>query len=104
MQMYSHNPHMPKVRRDAAKFARDHGVRAAARHYGVSPGTVSKWMRKAEALGHHPIPTASCRPKSHPRSLNREKVAAIIAARVKHNRCAEVVREYLKRDGVEVSL
>jgi transposase InsO family protein len=31
-------------------------------------------------------------------------VAKIIAARIKHNRCAEVVHEYLKRDGVTVSL
>ena len=104
MDMYSHNPQVPKVRRDAAQFARDHGVRTAARRFGVSPGTITKWSQKVQKLGFHPIPTLSCRPKAHPRSLNQEKTAAIIATRIKHNRCAEVVHEYVKRDGVSVSL
>lgn len=104
MKMYTQNPHLPKVRQTAAAFARDHGVRAAARRFGVSPGTITKWSKKALKLGFHPIPTLSCRPKSHPHSLTKEKVAAIIKARIDHHRCAEVVHEYLKRDGVAVSL
>ncbi len=104
MKMYNQNPHLPKVRQMAAAFARDHGVRAAARRFGVSPGTITKWNKKAQKLGFHPIPTLSSRPKSHPHSLSKEKTAAIIKARIDHHRCAEVVHEYLKRDGVAVSL
>jgi transposase InsO family protein len=50
------------------------------------------------------IPTRSSRPKSHPRTLAPEVVQAIIAARLAHNRCAEVVYDDLCEQGVKVSL
>lgn len=46
----------------------------------------------------------SPRPKSHPKSLPAETVQAIITARLKHNRCAEVVYDDLLEQGVQVSL
>lgn len=101
---YSKNPHLPKVRREAAAFARRHGVRAAARRFGVFPGTVTKWMRKAEMYGIHPIPTLSSRPKHHPKELDDEKIRRIVSKRLERNRCAEVVHAELERDGVAVSL
>ncbi|PIP87431.1 hypothetical protein COW81_00150, partial [Candidatus Campbellbacteria bacterium CG22_combo_CG10-13_8_21_14_all_36_13] len=41
--MYTNNPNIPKVRRDAAQMVRrGYGVRLVARRYGVSPGTITK--------------------------------------------------------------
>ena len=103
--MYTNDPRQPKVRRDAVLFARKHGVRCAARRYGVSPGTISKWKRKADKIGLHPIPTISSRPKSHPKELPDEITDQIVEIRLEHNRSAEVVHKRLKDErGIDVSL
>jgi transposase InsO family protein len=103
--MYTNDPRQPKVRRDAVLFARKHGVRCAARRYGVSPGTISKWKQKADKIGIHPIPTASSRPKSHPNELPDDVTDQIVDIRLEHNRSAEVVHKRLKDEcGIEVSL
>jgi len=101
---YTNNPQAPKVRRDAVLFSDKHGVRCAARHYGVSPGTISKWRKRAVKIGLHPIPTRSSRPKHHPAQLSSELVWKIYHKRILRNRCAEVVHQELVNDGVVVSL
>jgi transposase InsO family protein len=101
---YTNNPQAPKVRRDAVLFANKYGVRTAARRYGVSPGTISKWHKKAKVEGLHPIPTLSSRPKHSPRALDRKLVDLIINKRLAINRSAEVVQKALYEDGVVVSL
>ena len=103
--MYTNDPRQPKVRRDAVLFANKHGVRYAARRYGVSPGTISKWKQKAKQIGLHPIPTASSRPRSHPSELPDSITSQIVAIRLEHNRSAEVVHKRLKDErGINVSL
>jgi transposase InsO family protein len=101
---YTINPLVPKVRRDAVLFSDRHGVRTAARRYGVSPGTISKWRARAKVIGLHPIPTRSSRPKHSPRALERGLVMKIIDKRLALNRSAEVVQKSLSEDGVVVSL
>lgn len=101
---YTNNPNAPRVRRDAVLFADKHGVRTAARRYGVSPGTISKWKQRAKVVGLHPIPTRSSRPKHSPRTLERALVTKIIDKRLAINRSAEVVQKSLSEDGVSVSL
>jgi len=103
--MYTNDPKQPKVRRDAVLFAKKHGVRTAARRYGVSPGTITKWQKRAKVVGLHPIPTYSSRPRSHPRELTDEVTDLIAAIRLEHNRSAEVVHRRLKDEhGIAVSL
>lgn len=102
--MYTQNPYLPRVRRDAAFMAVRKGVRAAARHFGVSPGTISKWVKKASVIGVHPIPTKSSRPWRSPRALPREIVQAIVMERSGKSRCAEVIHHALLRKGIFVSL
>lgn len=102
---YTNNPKIPKVRREAAQLVRKGwGVRKVARRYGVSPGTITKWVRKAKIYGYHAIPTLSSRPKHHPKELKRELVWKIFHQRMKTRRCAEVVHQELLNQGVEVSL
>lgn len=101
---YTNNPNAPRVRRDAAAFARKNGVRTAARRYGVSPGTITKWVAKAKTRGHHPIPTESSRPKSHPDQLSDAFVWKIFHTRLKVKRSAEVIHQILKEEEVIVSL
>src|SRR3954464_11851351 len=98
---YTSNPQAPRVRRDAAQFAKQHGVRTAARRYGVSPGTITKWMQKAAVIGLHPIPTGSSRPKHHPKELSEELVWKIFNTRLKVKRSAEVVHRILQDQGIE---
>jgi transposase InsO family protein len=102
--MYTNNPKMPKIRRDAVLFAEKHGVRCAARHFGFSPGAIVLWKKRAKVVGLHPIPTRSSRPKTSPRSLERGVVLKIIDTRLSLNRSAEVVQKALAEDGVIVSL
>ena len=101
---YTNDPRAPKVRRDAAAFALKQGVRVAARRFGVSPGTITKWMQKAKRYGANPIPTGSSRPRSHPDQLSRELSDAIADKRVELKRSAEVIHRALAEDGVVVSL
>jgi len=102
--MYTNDPKMPKIRRDAVLFAEKHGVRCAARHFGFSPGAIVAWKKLAKLVGLHPIPTRSSRPKHSPRALEREVVEKIIDKRLAINRSAEVVQQALAEDGVTVSL
>lgn len=102
---YTKNPYLPRVRRDAADLVRrGWGVRKTARYVGVSPGAISKWVRKAELIGYHPIPTRSSRPQHHPRQLSQELVSKICEQRKLTKRSAEVVHQELLNQGVLVSL
>jgi len=102
---YTQNPHLPKVRRDAADLVRrGWGVRQVARYVGVSPGTVTKWVKKATKYGYHPIPTLSSKPKHHPKQLSDDLVWKIFRKRVAIKRSAEVVQRELVNEGVMVSL
>lgn len=101
---YSTDKNQPKVRRDCAAFARRNGVRTAARRYGVSPGTVSKWCQEAKKIGFHPIPTKSCRPRSHPKQISDELLWRIYDTRLRAKRSAEVIHRILQDQGVHTSL
>ena len=63
-----------------------------------------RWVRESERMGHHPIPTRSSKPKSHPNELPSDVVKKIVALRLATGRCAEVLHRQLKDNGVEVSL
>jgi transposase InsO family protein len=103
--MYTNNPQMPKIRRDAVLFANKHGVRVAARHYGFSPGAICAWKKQAATIGLHPIPTESSRPHSHPQALPDSVTDAIVSIRLEHNRSAEVVHKRIQEEkGITVSL
>ena len=102
---YTLNPHVPKVRRDAADLVRrGWGVRQVARYVGVGPGTITKWVKKSVTYGHVPIPTLSSKPKHHPDQLSDELVWKIFHKRLAIKRCAEVVHGELISDGIQVSL
>lgn len=82
-------------------------TRQVARHLGYSHSSIVRWCQRVTTErihGNSGIPTRSSRPKSHPRALAPDIVQAIIAARLEHNRCAEVVHEGLIEQGIKVSL
>ncbi len=96
---------MPKVRRDAAEMVRKGFTPAeVGRRFGVGDSTISKWVKKAKTWGLHPIPTLSSKPKHHPKELSNDLVWKIFHQRIKTKRCAEVIQEELKIQGVKVSL
>ena len=98
------NKYQPRLRRDVAHKARRIGIRAASRYYGIPPGTISKWVKKAEKIGYHPIPTKSSRPKYHPKELSDDVIERIIKIRLKIKRTSEVVHKHLENEGIKVSL
>lgn len=103
--VYTTNPYMPRVRRDAADLVRrGQSPTEVGRRFGVSASTVCKWVKKAKVIGYHPIPTESSRPKHHPRQLARDITEVIAQKRLALRRCAEVVHRALADDGVAVSL
>lgn len=101
---YTTNPYMPRLRRDVASYAQKNGVREASRHFGIPPGTISKWCKKAAKIGYSPILTKSSRPHHHPKELSKEVVENIVNKRIAHRRTSEVVHAELLREGVQVSL
>lgn len=106
---YTTNPYAPRARREAVKLVLRDGLTAAqaARKTGVHRSTIGRWIAKREALcldGRSPIPTLSSAPKRHPNGLPPDVVAAIVRVRREHNRCAYVVWQQLRREGITVSL
>jgi len=103
---YTTNPHAPRARTEAVKLVKLKGwtQEKVARYVGVHQGTISKWCARAPADLRHTIPTRSSRPKTSPGALPSVTVEAIVAARKRHNRCAEVVHDDLKDAGVQTSL
>ncbi len=102
---YTTNPSLPKVRRQAAELVRKGwSARKVGRYLGFHHTAILKWVKKAKNIGYHPIPTQSSRPKHHPKQLSDELVWKIFHKRLQIKRCAEVVYQELKNEGVKVSL
>lgn len=102
---YTKNPALPKLRQQAAELVRrGWSARKVGRYLGFHHTAVMKWVRKAKVIGYHPIMTRSSKPKHHPKQLSDELVWKIFHKRIKIKRCAEVVYEELKQEGVKVSL
>ena len=102
---YTQNPHMPKVRQQAAQMVyRGYTSTEVGKRFGVGSSTICKWVKKAKVIGYHPIPTLSSRPKHHPRELGDEKIRAIVNKRFEHGRCSEVVHRELLNQGIKISI
>lgn len=96
---------MPRIRRDAVELVKKGwSARKVGRHLGYHHTAIMKWVKRAERMGNHPIPTRSSRPKSHPGKLGDDIVKKIIKKRREHNRYAEAVHRELLNDGIVVSL
>lgn len=107
MSMYETNLRLPRLRMEAVRRVQEgSGVREVARHFGYSPGAVSKWVRRAEGLPSnvHLIPTRSSRPLHHPHELSSEVVDRILTLRAERRQCAEILHHRLTEEGVAVSL
>lgn len=103
--MYTTNPFLPRVRMQAVMLVRrGWSMRKVSRYMGVSPSTVSRWVKKAPKRGCLGIPTLSSRPKSHPKETNNEIKQMIINERLKTKRCGNVIHKKLTNQGVCVSL
>lgn len=102
---YTTNENIPKVRALAVTMVRGgKSTREVARHFGYSQSVIVKWCRKAPPGIVERIETRSSTPKTSPNSLPKETVGRIIHARISSHRCAEVVYEMLRAEGVSVSL
>jgi len=103
---YTKNPHLPKLRMEAVRLVEYRGwsTRQVARYTGFSQSAIVKWCAKDTTGGWERIPTLSPKPYSHPRQLSWEVVDAIVAERLAHGRCAEIIQAVLARRGMEVSL
>lgn len=103
---YTSNEHAGKVRVRAIRMLKNGGsTREVARHFGYAQSTIVKWWKRRDETWHQrSLPTRSSRPHRSPRAVAPEVVAAIVTTRNKTKRCAEVVYESLKQNGVSVSL
>lgn len=102
---YTSNKNLPRIRQEAARLVRvGWSARKVGRYLGFHHTAIMSWVRKAERIGFHPIPTRSSRPKSHPKQLREDVVQEIIKARLKHKRYAEALYHELRNRGIRVSL
>lgn len=96
---------LPRVRRDAVRMlSKGYSVRSVARHFGFSPGTISKWSKKATKIGDHPIPTKSSRPKTSPKRIPDDIRRIVVKKRIELGRSIEVVHHAIKQQGINISL
>lgn len=105
---YTSNPKLPRLRMRAVTMVRrGASTHEVAKYFGYNQSTIARWVQRADKellIGSEKLPTLSSRPHSHPRALAPEIVAAIVTERLKHRRCAEVVHDTLREQGVIVSL
>jgi transposase InsO family protein len=103
---YTTNPHIPTVRRDAVRLVcyRDWSIRKVARHIGVEPSTVSRWVKLDPTGGWRIIPTRSSRPHHHPNELGQDVIDRILRIRVERNQCAEIIHYRLAQEGIFISI
>lgn len=102
---YTTNEKIEAVRAQAVNMIRGgKSTREVARHFGYGQSAIVKWCKRAPKGIVTRISTRSSAPKTSPLSLPKEIVGRIIHARIKSKRCAEVVYEMLRAEGVEVSL
>jgi transposase InsO family protein len=102
---YTTNDRLPRIRAEAVRMVRSgKTTRVVARHFGYSQGAIVQWCKRACNDLRIGIPTRSSRPKTSPRRTPREVEGRIIGIRNETKRCAEVVYEQLKQEGVTVSL
>lgn len=102
---YTTNPHIPRIRREAAQLIRKGwSTRKVARHFGFNQSTIVRWYKKSFIYGYHSIPTQSSRPRSHPHQIKPEIIEKIIAVRIKTKRTSEVIHQELLNQGIKVSL
>ena len=61
---YTTNPHMPRIRREAAQLVyKGWSTRKVARHYGFSQSAIVKWSKKAKKYGYYAMPENQCQEK-----------------------------------------
>lgn len=104
---YTTNDRLPRLRAQAVRMVRGgRSTREVARYFGYAQSTIVKWCKRAPArfVKNGTLPTFSSRPHHSPRRTPRELEARIIDTRQRTGRCAEVVYEYVKSQGVAVSL
>lgn len=102
---YTTNERMAEVRAKAVNMVRGgKSTREVARYFGYGQSTIVKWCQRAPKGVLKRLETQSSAPKHSPNSLPEETVGRIIHAKIKSKRCAEVVHELLKAEGVQVSL
>lgn len=102
---YAKNPYLPRLRKKTVDLVLSGwSMRQAARHIGVEPSTVCRWVKKAGWANVWTIPTLSSRPHHHPNTLSQDVVQKIIDIRKERGRCAEVVHQEALNAGYSVSL
>jgi putative transposase len=103
--MYTNNPQMPKIRREAAYLVLHKGwsARKVGRYLGYHHTAVMKWVQRARKIGYHPIPTRSSRPYHHPRSISLSLERRIVTLRLETGRCTEAIHLMLLSEDISVS-
>lgn len=67
-------------------YAKEHGIKPAARLYATTPKTVRKWLKRLGAGGYQSLSDASRRPHRSPRKTPPETTSAIVKSKFKYKR------------------
>jgi len=67
-------------------YAKEHGIKPAARAYDTVPKTVRKWVNRFKTSGYKALDDLSRRPKRSPNALSQEESNRIIRLKAKYKR------------------
>lgn len=103
---YTNNPHMPRLRMQAAKLVLEKGLstREAAKYTGFNQSSIVRWVKEAKVSNLLTIPTQSSRPNHHPNEIPSEIRQRILSMRIERDQCADILHHRLRQEGLEVSL
>lgn len=95
---------MPRVRRDAARlYHKGWSARKIGRYIGYHHTAVMKWVKRSKIVGDVPILTRDSSPKNVRKPTDKNIESKICKMRIETKRCAQAIREQLKREGVNIS-
>jgi transposase-like protein len=69
-----------------AIYAKEHGVKPAARLYATNPKTVRKWLRRFIEGGYQALGDLSRRPHFSPRAISNDEAQKIVGLKAKYKR------------------
>lgn len=78
-------------------YAKEHGIKPAARAYDTGPKTVRKWVKRFNYGGYQALDDLSRRPKHSPKALSYEESAHIVRLKAKYKRLGAEQVKILER-------
>ncbi len=75
-----------QIRYQMVIYAKEHGIKPAARLYATGPKIVRKWIRRFNEGGYQALEDVSCRPHHSPNKTSADRIKRIVELKAEYKR------------------